>query len=433
MDNTYRGMKAINNYLQKKLEFERDYQWGLERLLEDLEEQLNQERWKNKIIQQRIDCIDKKCTNILNQVKLKHNKIQLLEEKLASVTELNNKTLKVNDLLRRDNDKQIREIKKLSSLVSYYSFHKKEFSIQDKQNIEMLLNTINISIKKLLLMGNQKARRVNLICELRKEFGKYEDFFYKKNFKIDKNVRELLRKIDCFFIEWMNYYQGYKWESREVKVEDVHEIELYIKELLYIAFYKQFEKTEEEIIPIENLFEIMKKNRKVPRCYTFEKFNKEMTLMAKQKYINFEKFINPRIFPGKIYGNLKSFNMIKYDFELMKTYGMFHILYIYGSYKNNTFKIGVTKEDLSRRYTEARERYNSKFGTEDFNEIRIIKSYNALNLETYLKRKFKQQRHPLFNSTEWFSLKETEFCYFYKEEYKIDPYFMNIFNYTLEI
>jgi len=177
MDNTYRGMKAINKSLQKKLEFERNYQGGLEILLEDLEEQLDQEKWINKMIQKRIDFIDRKCTNILNQVKLKHKKIQLLEEKLATVTEVNNKVVKANDALKRDINNQIREIKKLNSLVSYYSFHKKEFSFQDKQNTESLLNAINLSIKKLLLMGNQKVRRVNLICKLRKEFGKYEDFF----------------------------------------------------------------------------------------------------------------------------------------------------------------------------------------------------------------------------------------------------------------
>ncbi|MGI1809700.1 GIY-YIG nuclease family protein [Priestia sp. TGN 0903] len=433
MDNTYRGMKAINKSLQKKLEFERNYQEGLERLLEDLEDQISQERWINKLIRKRIEFIDRRCTNILKQVKLKHKKIQQLEERLAVANEINNKIVKANGLFKRDINKQIREIKRLNGLVSYYSFHKKEFSFRDKQNIELLLNKISLSVKKLLLMRNQKVRRVNLICELRKELGEYEDFFYKNNFKVEEDVRKLLIKIDCFFTQWMNYYQGYKWDSKEISVEDVRITEIYIKELVYISVYKRFEKLQEEILPIEKLFETMKENRRIPSNYIFGKFHNEMKLLAKQKYINFDKFITTRIFPGKIYGNLKSFNTIKYDFDLMKTYGMFHILYVYGSYKNNIVKIGVTKESLLRRYIEARERYNFKFDTNDFGEIKIIESYNALNLETYLKRKFKQQRHPLFDSTEWFFLTETEFYYFSKEQYKLDADFMSIVNYSLEI
>ncbi|MFE4243924.1 hypothetical protein [Peribacillus butanolivorans] len=86
----------------------------------------------------------------------------------------------------------------------------------------------------------------------------------------------------------------------------------------------------------------MKEKKKIARNYTFEKFHNEMTLLAKQKYINFEKFIINRIFPGENYAFLKSYNKVEYNFQLMKTYGMYHFLYVYGSLENKTIKVGIS-------------------------------------------------------------------------------------------
>ncbi|MEK1830825.1 hypothetical protein AAAC51_22655 [Priestia megaterium] len=85
--------------------------------------------------------------------------------------------------------------------------------------------------------------------------------------------------------------------------------------------------------------------------------------MAKQNYINFEKFIINRIFPGEIYTMLRSFNQIEYNFKLIKTHGMYHLLYVYGSPENNTVKVGVTKQNLANRYLKATESYNEHFPT----------------------------------------------------------------------
>lgn len=76
---------------------------------------------------------------------------------------------------------------------------------------------------------------------------------------------------------------------------------------------------------------------------------------------------------------------------------------------------------------------NEHFPTKKLNEIKVIESLNALNLESYLKRKFKQQRHPLFNSTEWFLLTKSELKYFTNDEYKNDADFMKILNYKLDV
>ncbi|MFJ7513212.1 GIY-YIG nuclease family protein [Peribacillus simplex] len=130
---------------------------------------------------------------------------------------------------------------------------------------------------------------------------------------------------------------------------------------------------------------------------------------------------------------LKSFNKIQYNFQLMKTYGMFDFLYVYGSLENRVIKIGVTKNNLFQRYSQANETYAHRYVMNDFSEIKIIESQNALKLESYLKRKFKQYRHPLFESSEWFLLPESELRYFTNNEYQKDNDFMRIHNYNLDV
>jgi predicted GIY-YIG superfamily endonuclease len=118
---------------------------------------------------------------------------------------------------------------------------------------------------------------------------------------------------------------------------------------------------------------------------------------------------------------------------MLKTYGMYHLFYVYGNSDSNAIKVGVTKQNLANRYMKAEESYKEHFPTKKLNEIKVIESLNALNLESYLKRKFKQQRHPLFNSTEWFLLTKSELKYFTNDEYKKDADFMKILNYKLDV
>ncbi|MEK4535745.1 GIY-YIG nuclease family protein [Peribacillus sp. FSL K6-1552] len=297
-----------------------------------------------------------------------------------------------------------------------------------------LLETVASFIKRLLLMGNQKVRRIKLINQIKEKLAEYEDYFYRNNLKVDSDARDLLLKIDDFLNKWEWFYLGFiRWESKEVDLKDVQHVELLLKELSYISLYKRFEKYTQRVVVVDSLFQIMKEKKKIARNYTFEKFHNEMTLLAKQKYINFEKFIINRIFPGENYAFLKSYNKVEYNFQLMKTYGMYHFLYVYGSLENKTIKVGISTNNLSQRYCEAKGMYDHKFFTNDFGEIKIIESLNALNLESYLKRKFKHQRHPLFHSSEWFLLSESELRYFTNNEYQKDKDFMKIFNYNLDV
>ncbi|UZW68044.1 GIY-YIG nuclease family protein [Priestia flexa] len=112
---------------------------------------------------------------------------------------------------------------------------------------------------------------------------------------------------------------------------------------------------------------------------------------------------------------------------------MYHLLYVYVGSDSNTVKVGVTKQNLANRYMKAEESYKDHFPANVLQEIKVIRSLNALNLESYVKRKFKQQRHPLFNSTEWFLLTKSELNYFTNDEYKKDADFMKILNYKLDV
>nr|WP_275433400.1 GIY-YIG nuclease family protein [Priestia flexa] len=112
---------------------------------------------------------------------------------------------------------------------------------------------------------------------------------------------------------------------------------------------------------------------------------------------------------------------------------MYHLFYVYGNDNSHAIKVGVTKQSLANRYMKAEESYKDHFPAHVLQEIKVIKSLNALNLESYVKRKFKQQRHPLFNSTEWFLLTKSELRYFTDDEYKKDADFMKILNYKLDV
>lgn len=282
-------------------------------------------------------------------------------------------------------------------------------------------------------MGNLKVRRVKVIYEIKEQLAQYESCFYKNNFKLDTDARLILEKLGVYLERWQNFYEGYKWNARPVEVRDVAYIEELLQELRYLSLYKRFEKYNEKIVEVNALYQILKNKRQLQSNYSAKRFNSEMKILAKQPYINLERYIINRVFPGEIYTVLKAFNQIEYDFKMLKTYGMYHLFYVYGNDNSHAIKVGVTKQSLANRYMKAEESYKDHFPAHVLQEIKVIKSLNALNLESYVKRKFKQQRHPLFNSTEWFLLTKSELRYFTDDEYKKDADFMKILNYKLDV
>ncbi|MED3727088.1 GIY-YIG nuclease family protein [Priestia filamentosa] len=388
---------------------------------------------ESKGIKQHASSIEGKYRLLREEITLYERENSNLLEKLNLLQKQNIHLRDINNTYKNNIKDYLKDLSRLSTLVEYYSRSRQDLKYDQRKYLLVIIEKVLFLIKKLFNMGNQKNRRVKVICKIKTELAHYESCFYKNNFKLDNDVKRILNKIYIYLDRWRRFYEGYIYHAKPISVMDVENTEELMRELKYISLYKHFEKYQEKILKVEELFKILKRKRKIHKDYSFSKFHAELQIMAQQNYINFERFIIQRIFPGELYVIVKSFNRINYNFKLIKTYGMYHVLYVYGNYDNNVIKIGVTKKHLKDRYKKARDTYKSYFPENNFEEIKIIESLNALNLESYLKNKFKQQRHPLFNSTEWFLLTKSDMEYFTQNKYKYDPNFMDILNYELNI
>lgn len=389
-------------------------------------------------MEQENKCLQDYAHDITRNYEIVNSKLSMYEVEKKKVVDEVHRLQQQNNYLRnlqrsqieRINN-QVKDLSRLKILTEYYSSSKHDFKYEHRRHILTIAEKVLLLIKKLLVMGNQKVRRIKVIYEIKEHLAQYESCFYRNNFKLDSDARRILEKLDVYLEQWQNFYKGYKWNARPVEARDVKYIEELLQELLYLSLYKRFEKYNEKIVEVNVLYQILKNKRKLQNNYSLKRFNSEIKVLATQRHINLEKYIINRVFPGEIYTVLKSFNEIKYSFKMIKTYGMYYFLYVYGD--SNTVKVGVTKRNLKNRYMKAEESFKEHFPTHTLQEITIIKSLNALNLESYLKRKFKQQRHPLFNSTEWFLLTKSELKYFTNDEYKKDADFMKILNYKLDV
>ncbi|QTL51427.1 GIY-YIG nuclease family protein [Priestia aryabhattai] len=396
----------------------------MKEVIRNLQDELIAEKKSTKFFLTELKAKDSDLKEIETERKMLIRQISLLEKE-------NKHLVSLNHSYKEKVSKQAEDIARLSILVNYRSSKDQDFKYEPRKYLLVVIKDAFVLIKRLLFMGAQKVRRVKIIYQIKNLLAKYEDCFYKNSFKLDKDAKKILVEVDSYLDKWKNHYEGYMWNAKPVEKRDINRIESILQELHYLSLYKRFEKYKEKVIQVEGLFQILKDKRKIQQNYPLKKFCNEINFMAKQKHIKFEEFFVRRVFQGETYAFLKSFNKINYDFKLLKTYGMYHLLYIYGSYENNTFKVGVTRKNLNNRYMKAKELYEKIFFSDDFQEIKLIESFNALNLETYLKRKFKLNRHPLFKSTEWFLLEKSEIMYFTNNEYQKDTEFMNILSYSL--
>ncbi|WP_341350497.1 hypothetical protein [Bacillus luti] len=92
--------------------------------------------------------------------------------------------------------------------------------------------------------------------------------------------------------------------------------------------------------------------------------------------------------------------------------------------------MGVTFSSLSRRFIEAEVAYRFRFPNGTFKKLKVIPNNNVFNLELYVKKKFINKRHSLFQYTEWFTLQDNEVSYLLNEEYLQDEEFVKIYNYN---
>ncbi|NHH94772.1 hypothetical protein GOICGAJE_03323 [Bacillus sp. MB95] len=429
----YKKTKEVMNYFQKRYLRENKAKELTGAELSYMQNELNRIEEENRKLRDYTYEIKRKYNAVNKQLSIYEIDKQISLEKIYKLQEKNNHLEYLQSSYREKINNQGKELSRLIILTEYYSSSKYDFKYENRKYILNIVEKVLLLIKKLLVMGNQKVRRVKVIYEIKEHLAKYESCFYKNNFKLDLDARRILEKLDVYFEKWENFYKGYKWNAKPVTVRDIENIENLLQELQYLSLYKRFEKYNEKIVEVSALYIILKNKRKLQSNYSLKRFNNEIKILAKQRYINLEKYIINRVFPGEIYTVLKAFNGIEYSFKMIKTYGMYHLLYVYGGHDSNTVKVGVTKQNLENRYMKAEEPYKEHFPGHMLQEIKIIKSLNALNLESYIKRKFKQQRHPLFNSTEWFLLTNSEFKYFANEEYKQDADFMKILNYKLDV
>ncbi|MBX9987161.1 GIY-YIG nuclease family protein [Priestia aryabhattai] len=429
----YRRMKETINYFQKGYLSEKKAKELIANKLSNAQNKLIRMEEENKQLQEYVHEVNKKYENINNKLSIYEIDKQKSVEQVYKLQEQNNHLRNSQHLYRERINNQVKELSTLKVLAEYYSSTKHDFKYEHRKYILIIVQKVLLLIKKLLVMGNQKVRRIKVVYEIKEQLAYYESCFYRNNFKLDPDARRILERINVYLEKWENFYKGYKWNARSVEISDVNYLEDLLEELHYLSLYKRFEKYNEKIVEVNVLYQILKNRRKLQSNYSLKRFNNEMKVLAKQKYIDLEKYIINRVFPGEIYTVLKSFNEIEYSFKMIKTYGMYHLLYVYGNKESNTVKVGVTKQNLTNRYMKAEESYNEHFSTHMLQEIKVIESLNALNLESYVKRKFKQQRHPLFNSTEWFLLTKSELGYFTNDEYKKDTDFMKILNYKLDV
>ncbi|MEE6132820.1 GIY-YIG nuclease family protein [Priestia sp. GS2] len=429
----YRKMKETISHFQERYLSEKKAKELIDSELSNTKNKLMSMEEENRKLQEYIDEINRKYQNINNKLCIYETAEKKSVKEVYELQQQNNRLQNLQrSYLERINN-QSKDLSRLKVLAEYYSSSKHDFKYEHRKYLLNIVEKVLLLIKKLLVMGKQKVRRVKVIYEIKGQLAQYESCFYKNNFKLDLDAKRILEKINVYLEKWENFYEGYKWNARAVESRDVNYIEDLLEELHYLSLYKRFEKYTERVVSVEILYQVLKNKKKIQRDYSFRRFHNEMELMAKQKYINFEKFIINRVFFGEIYTILKSFNQIEYNFKLLKTHGMYYFLYVYGSYENNTVKVGVTKQNLANRYLKAQESYHEHFSRGNLQEIKVIRSLNALNLESYLKKKFTQQRHPLFNSTEWFLLTKSELKYFTNDEYKKDADFMKILNYKLDV
>ncbi|WP_249278787.1 GIY-YIG nuclease family protein [Bacillus cereus] len=143
------------------------------------------------------------------------------------------------------------------------------------------------------------------------------------------------------------------------------------------------------------------------------RFRKEIKLLVENEKFENDMFILSRMYPGDTFCYGNDFGNLDYNLTLMKTY-----------------KMGVTFSSLSRRFIEAEEAYRFRFPDGMFKELKVISNNNAFNLELYVKKKFINKRHSLFQSTEWFTLQDNEVSYLLNEGYLQDDEFMEIYNYN---
>lgn len=430
-------MKYEIDLLEMELEFEQISNRLLEQsvnALTEINSNLQEENISSRYLLKRVNILETEIRKLHKSIYILQRKDNPLNIQIELLNQQNKELIKNKKDLNRQIINQKQEISKLSRQVQFYSSKREHFCNDSREQGITILKEINNLLKKLLLLEKYKKRRLQVLYELKEKLSSYENVFYDANVQLDEEASKVLLQIDKFITKWIRFYRGDKWcESVEAHRGNIGEVERLLRELHYISHYKSFYKYKFQVVDVQTLYLLLKQKNRLPKKYQLEKFKNEIQHLYLKGSFDTKNFIIPRIYPGKLYLFLPAFKRLEYNFELLKTYERYTTLYFFGDVSNGIYKVGVTRNEISIRFKDAIKTYVRYFNTNNFKIIKIIKSSNALNLETYIKQKYKYYRHPLFQSTEWFLLDCTQSQYFLEDLYYEDSNFMKIYNYHMNI
>jgi T5orf172 domain len=322
------------------------------------------------------------------------------------------------------------EIKQLEKFIEEYCKEKGEFNLKEQEKAESLITYIELNIN--FFSSSRKDQSKKIIKILRDKLGELESIFYYKNFKLGNEELSFFSSLSTFLNTCEAYFIGAKELSYIIDNQQIERVKLDLLNLKYIIKYKVFEKHQDNIMDLTSIFYSMKINKCINEYYVFENFRREFEHLSKQNVV-FKTFIIKRYFPGEIFGHLSKFINLKYDYQLLKFYGRYKYLYVFGSEQYNVYKIGVTLNSLPSRYFVAKEKFQRFYKSNDFKEIKIIENPNAYRLEQFLKQKFKKYKHRNFQSNEWFEFNNNGINYFTNQEYLSDHKFRVIYEFDINI
>ncbi|MQR84535.1 hypothetical protein GFV16_01080, partial [Bacillus megaterium] len=226
----YRKMKEIINHFQERYLNEKKERELLDSQLSNTLNRLRKTEQENRKLREYVYGVERKYENIYNKLSIQKTVNQKSLERVHQLQEKNNHLRRLQSASLEKINNQVKDLSRLTILADYYSSSKRDFKQEHRKYILTIVEKVLLLIKKLLVMGNQKVRRVKVIYEIKEQLAHYESCFYRANFKLDPDARRILERINVYLEKWENFYEGYKWNARPVEVNDVSYLENLLQE-----------------------------------------------------------------------------------------------------------------------------------------------------------------------------------------------------------
>ncbi|EPF10538.1 hypothetical protein ICA_03049 [Bacillus cereus BAG1O-3] len=418
--------KKLNLEIERLLQLDWDLNTKLDvNYVELIEGMLEKAKQKNEILKEQ-------CCKLEDKVIHLNKQLYVTEQKRESYLRNYQECFQEKHILKCDVYQQNIHVKELREKLEHCYNKNDNLSLSTRENMCNILRQVNEMCQSLKLMGRARIRRSDTIVKIKNKLGEYETLFYINNRLLDQEVKGFCIKINTILNDWDYYYRGYNWRKTAKAVEDqeLYQLAELSSSLKYITLYKVFDSNPNPIMHIDNVYEIFINKFVFSTNYSLSRFRKEIEFLVENQKFESDMFIISRIYPGDIFCYENDFRNLDYNFTLMKTYKKAKILYVFGDQSTKTYKVGITFSSLSRRFIEAEEAYSFRFPNGTFKKLKVISNNNAFNLELYVKKKFINKRHALFQSTEWFNLQDNEVSYLLNEGYLQDEEFMKIYNFN---